>query len=63
MPRFARHGLSGMTTVDGFTAQTAGAGEGHGAAFSRHIMPEVCDRSSLANMQRAQGMPGEGLTH
>jgi hypothetical protein len=35
----------------------------HVLAFSRRIAPELCDRPALRKIERAQGMPGEGLTH
>jgi len=34
----------------------------HELAFSRHHVPELCGSSAL-EIERAQGMPGEGLTH
>ncbi|WP_316188525.1 MULTISPECIES: hypothetical protein, partial [unclassified Bradyrhizobium] len=36
---------------------------GHDIAFPRRITPEFCERHALSKIERARGMPGEGLTH
>jgi len=48
------------TSLQRFNFQTTGE---HAFAFPRHEMPESCVTCVPLKSKRAQGMPGEGLTH
>ncbi len=57
----ARHGLSGTTAVDGADTRLKQRST-HGLVLAART-PEACDQFVPLERQRAQGMPGEGLTH